>query len=127
MEDEIKKAESSLIIKAESLIKENKIEEANKILLEIKSEDAIVQLRAEIQLKELENELEGIRKIIDEKNYSKAQNELSRLTWKKIGGMNDTEYNCIKAFVNQLQSTNKLLPKKYQSIEIEKMNWSDFL
>lgn len=126
-ESDLKNAESLLVIKVESFIKENKIEEANQVLPEIKSEENKVLIKSEIQLKELEGQLENIKKMIDEKNYQKAKEELSLLTWKKIGGMNDTEYNCIKSFTSQLKSTNKLLPKQYQSIEIEKLYWTSFL
>ncbi|MCX6350434.1 MAG: hypothetical protein NTX03_01065, partial [Bacteroidetes bacterium] len=76
-ESDLKNAESLLVIKVESLIKENKIEEANQVLAEIKSEENKVLIKSEIQLKELEGRLENIKKMIDEKNYQKAKEELS--------------------------------------------------
>jgi len=120
-EAELKSAESSLIIKAEGLIKEDKISEVNQMLSEIKSEENKVLVRSKIQLHELNHKLDELVPTLKDKKFSEVSLNLSKIIWEKIS----TDYNTVsierdvyKSFLKRKDALNNQLPVKNR-IEIE--------
>lgn len=120
-EAELKSAESSLIIKAEGLIKADKISEVNQVLSEIKSEDNKVFVRSKIQLHELTKQIDALEPLLASKKFSEIKLSLSKIIWEKIS----TDYNTLsverdvyKSFLKRKEALNNQLPEK-QRIEIE--------
>jgi hypothetical protein len=118
---EIKSAESSLIIKAEGLIKEDKISEVNQVLSEIKSEDNKVLVRSKIQLHELTKQIDALEPLLASKKFSEIKLSLSKIIWEKISTEYETESverDVYKSFLKRKEALNNQLPEK-QRIEIE--------
>jgi hypothetical protein len=114
--------EKPLFQKAIRLLKENKVEEAEVILSELKSESYILQLKSNIQLKELETKFEEIESLIEKKNYSKASFELSKAIWNKnstsFGEEWEMEKQIYNVYFDKKSALNNLLPEKHR-VEIK--------
>jgi len=130
-DSETKNAESPLVIKAESLIEENKIDEANQVISKIKSADNIVLIRSKIQLHKLTKEMDALEPLLADKKYSEIKFGLSKVIWQKISTdvhTNITDINAeslerdvYKTFLERKKAINEQLPKKFQ-VKIEDEN-----
>jgi hypothetical protein len=117
----IKSAESSLVMKAEGLIKEDKISEVNQIIAELKSEDNKVLVRGKIQLYELTNQIDALEPLLVSKKFSEIKLSLSKIIWAKISteyGTESIERDVYKLFLRKKEALNDQLPEKFK-IKIE--------
>ncbi len=118
---ELKSGESALIIKAEGLIKEDKISEVNQVLSEIKSDDNKVLVRSKIQLHELTKQIDALEPLLANKKFSEIKLSLSKIIWEKISteyGTVSVERDVYKSFLKKKEALNDQLPEKFK-IKIE--------
>ncbi len=114
---ENKKADSELIIKAEDLINNNKLEDAKLIIKDLKTDESKVIIKSKIQLANLVAKLNTIEPLLEKKKYSKIKLELNKLVWKKISTEYSTtsiERDIYKTFLQKKEAINNQLPEKYK-------------
>lgn len=121
VENEI--ADKELIIVAEELIENNKLDDAKLIIKDLKTDESIVILKSKLQLSKLTAKLDALEPLLEEKKYSKVKLELDKITWQKISTDYSTRYveeDFYSTFIKYKGAINNQLPEKYKlKIETE--------
>jgi hypothetical protein len=117
IEKENKLADKELVIQAEELIENNKLNDAKLIIKSLKADESIVIVKSKIQLSELITKLNGIEPLLEKKEYSKIKLELDKIVWKKISTEYSTESverDIYKTFWQKKEAINNQLPEKFK-------------
>jgi hypothetical protein len=117
IEKENKLADKELVIQAEELIENNKLNDAKLIIKSLKADESIVIVKSKIQLSELITKLNGIEPLLEKKEYSKIKLELDKIVWKKISTEYSTESverDIYKTFLQKKEAINNQLPEKFK-------------
>lgn len=113
--------QKELKTKAETFIKSGEYDKAEEIILSIKDESIIVEIKSKIQLEELTKEINALEIYLEKKEYSKLKLEFEKITWMKNSKDYDTESverDIYKTFLHKKEALNNQLPDEYK-IEIE--------
>ena len=116
---ELSSKESPLVMKAETLIDNNKIEEAKQVVAEVQSEESKVLIRSKIQLHLLLKQLDAIEPLLAKRNYQDVKLALAKSNWEKISTDFSTvgiERDVYKVFLKRKEAINKQLPSKFRAI-----------
>jgi hypothetical protein len=108
----------ALISQIEMYINTGEIEQAKK---EIPHVDSYYreELLEKLQFAELNNELNKIDSLIENKNFEKASSALKKLVWTPVSSyISSREKELIKSFLRKKEIANSSLPSKYR-IKVE--------
>jgi hypothetical protein len=119
--DEVLNSETSVMLKVDSLINANNIELVKKELLNLKSNQNIIEVKSKIQLKEIELALTKVENKIEQGDVSSAKIDLMKITWVKNSveyDMEQFEEKYFKQFIALKNAVNEKLPPE-QKITVE--------
>jgi hypothetical protein len=120
-EDSAKVAQKGENAKIESLIKSGSFEEADKLILELKDEKQMIEMKSKLQLAQLTIQLDELKPLLDSKDYEKLALELGGIIWTKNSKDYDTESierESFKTFVKKKEAINNQMPEEFR-IDVE--------
>lgn len=109
--------QKELKTKAETFIKSGEYDKAEEIILSLKDESIIVEIKSKIQLEELTKEINALEIYLEKKEYSKLKFELDKIVWKKISteySAKSVERDIYKTFLQKKEAINNQLPEKFK-------------
>lgn len=121
LNNELVGSETELMVKADSLLNANNLNLAKKELLNIKSNQNIIELKSKIQLKEIDIQLQSIEEKINNSDLDNASSELSKISWIKISQDYDSEQfeqKYFKQFIILKSAINEKLPES-KKVKVE--------
>jgi len=121
LNNELVSSETESMVKADSLLNTNNLDLAKKELLNIKSNQNIIELKSKIQLKENEIQLQSIEEKINNSDLDNASSELSKISWIKISQDYDSEQfeqKYFKQFIILKSGVNNKLPEN-KKVKVE--------
>lgn len=119
--NEVLNSETFVMLKVDSLINANNIELVKKELLNLKSNQNIIEVKSKIQLKEIELALTKVENKIEQGDASSAKIDLMKITWVKNSveyDMEQFEEKYFKQFIALKNAVNEKLPPE-QKITVE--------
>jgi hypothetical protein len=126
LNNELVGSETELMVKADSLLNANNLDLAKKVLLNIKSNQNIIELKSKIQLKEIEIQLQSIEEKINNSDLDNASSELSKISWIKISQDYDSEQFELKYFKQYIIFKSAINQKLPDNIKVEVEDEFDF-
>jgi len=126
LNNELVGSETELMVKADSLLNANNLDLAKKVLLNIKSNQNIIELKSKIQLKEIEIQLQSIEEKINNSDLDNASSELSKISWIKISQDYDSEQFELKYFKQYIIFKSAINQKLPDNIKVKVEDEFDF-
>ena len=120
-DDYAKVAQNGENAKIEALIKSKSFDEAETMIIELKDEKQIVEMKSKLQLAQLIIQLDALKPLLDSKEYDKLGLELGSITWSKNSKDYETERierESFKNFLKKKEALNDQMPEKNR-IKIE--------